>query len=92
MATEPEVPDPVSGLEVVMPVIVPPPVPVMGKVWPEAQLIVPLGLREKPVAARGDVPAPYSRVRVDDGLAVLLPVGCTYQPKFWATAADNVLE
>jgi hypothetical protein len=81
-ATEPDVPDPVRGLEVVIPVMVPPPVPVIGKVCPGAQLMTPAGEMERPVAARGANPAPYSNARFDDGVLVLLPVGTTCQAKF----------
>ena len=74
--TEPAVPDPVSGLEVVIPVMVPPPVPLMGKIWLGLKLMLPLGAMDSPVAVGLAVPAPNKSARVADGDAVLLPVAC----------------
>ena len=48
-ATEPVVPEPVSGLVVVMPVSVPFPAPVPGNVWPGAKVRMPLLLTERSV-------------------------------------------
>src|SRR5271157_3930882 len=89
-ATEPDVPDPVSGLVVVIPVMVPAPVP--GKVCPVAQWTSPLGEMERPVAAGAAVPAPYNNAMLDDGVDVSLPVGITCQAKFCATELEVLLE
>ena len=89
-ATEPDAPEPVSGLVVVIPVIVPGPVP--GNVCPGAQLTTPAGEMERPVGVGLVVPEPYRKARLADGVAVLLPVASALQAKFCATAAEVPLE
>ena len=91
-ATDPLVPEPVSGLLVVMPVMVPPPVPVTGKIWPGAKVIRPLGAMENPVAAGAAPFSPNSSARLPVGEAVSLPAACACQAKVCAFAAFDVLE
>src|SRR5580698_11234034 len=91
-ATEPEVPEPVSGLVVVMPVMVPPPVPVTGNVCPGADVSSPFAEMEKPVAAGVAPPALYSRERLAEGVDVSLPVANACHAKFCATAAELLLD
>jgi hypothetical protein len=79
-ATEPEVPEPVSGLEVVIPVMVPVPPP-PGKVCAGTKLIVPLLPIENPVAAGLPEPA-YSRSSFAASEAVLLLVARFSKKKF----------
>jgi hypothetical protein len=82
-ATDPDVPLPVNGLVVVMPLIV----PVPGNVCPGAKLIVPFGLKESPVTCRPSGPDAYKSRIYEEGFAELLPVGNTCHAKLCATAA-----
>ncbi len=80
---------PVSPAPVATLVTVPLPVP--GKVCPEAKLTSPLLAIESPVSVGATPLDPNSRFNEPDGLAVLFPVGSACHRKSWATADALVL-
>lgn len=78
----PLIPPPTRPDPAVTPVIVPLPVP--GKVCPEAKATIPLGATDNPVGAGALLPAPNSRLRLAEGLA---PWAFTaYQRNVWLLA------
>ena len=61
------------------------PLPVPGKVCPEAKVMRPLPAIESPVSA-GVLPAPNNRLNFPEGEVVLLPTGSACHRKSWSTA------